>query len=433
MKILVVTNLYPPHHLGGYELGCRDIVEKLRARGHAVQVLTSSFRNGDIETPPGETGVERTLQFSPTPPPGKRAECRKLAGLLKHFSPDVVYFSNQAGLCQWLPVVARRHHQPMAFFLSDTSFASWRVGAWLMGWAGKKPETLTPALSPLERGEGEEKNTAVGDGERCSAPSLPGSGIHRIIRVLFGKTFLVRGWPVVRNRTCHFCSDFIRQTAAKNEIAVGPSSLVTHWGIDPAQFTATPRARWPVRRLLYVGRLSPQKGVHTALAALRLLAGTEEYSDLTLTLAGGGPDLEYGGKMRALAAQSGLAGRVRFLGELPRAELPRIYAEHDVLVFPSEWDEPFAITPLEAMACGLAVVGTLTGGSGELFRDRETAMTFAAGDAADCARALRELCADRELFETICRNAQREVREKHTLDAMVDKIEASLMELKGRP
>ena len=46
MKILVVSNLYPPQHVGGYELGCRDVVEKLRARGHNVRVLTSTFRNG---------------------------------------------------------------------------------------------------------------------------------------------------------------------------------------------------------------------------------------------------------------------------------------------------------------------------------------------------------------------------------------------------
>ena len=117
---------------------------------------------------------------------------------------------------------------------------------------------------------------------------------------------------------------------------------------------------------------------------------------------------------------------MHFLGKIPRADLPRIYAEHDALIFPSEWDEPFAITPLEAIASGLAVIGTTTGGSGELFRNRETAMTFTAGDAADCARAIRELCADRNLFEKISRNAQREVKTKHTLDAMVDKIEQSL-------
>ena len=139
---------------------------------------------------------------------------------------------------------------------------------------------------------------------------------------------------------------------------------------------------------------------------------------------------DYEEKLHSLPAQLGVAGRVQFLGKVPRPELPRIYAEHDVLVFPSEWEEPFAITPLEAIHSGLAVVGTTTGGSGELFRNRETAMTFRAGDAADCARAIRELCADRELIETIIRNAQREVREKHTLEAMVDKIEVSLRNLK---
>ena len=55
MKILVVSNFYPPHHIGGYELGCRDVVEKLRARGHTLRVLTSSFRHRDIKDPPGET------------------------------------------------------------------------------------------------------------------------------------------------------------------------------------------------------------------------------------------------------------------------------------------------------------------------------------------------------------------------------------------
>src|SRR5688500_11356128 len=43
MKILVVSNFYPPHYVGGYELGCRDVVDGLRARGHQVEVLTSTY------------------------------------------------------------------------------------------------------------------------------------------------------------------------------------------------------------------------------------------------------------------------------------------------------------------------------------------------------------------------------------------------------
>ena len=392
MRVLVVTNLYPPQHVGGYELGCRDVVEKLRARGHAVRVLTSSFQNGKTPNPPLENEVDRVLEFrtEATGKVDKRAENKKLIHAVTMFSPDVIYFWSQAGLSLWLPFTAHWHGGRLAFFLSDTNFVMWRIGAWLLGLSRK----------------------------------------NKIIHKLFGRSMLVRGWPVVANRTCHFCSDFIRQTAVKNDIPFAPrNSVVAHWGIEPSEFTAPPRKRWPVKKLLYVGQMIPQKGIHTAIAALGLLAQEKDFSELTLSLAGGGMLPEYEKKLHALPAELGLAGRVNFLGKIPRAELTQIYAAHDVLIFPSEWDEPFAITPLEAIASGLAVIGTTTGGSGELFRNRETALTFKAGKAADCARAIRELCADGELFENISRRAQREVREKHTLEAMVDKIEASLQAL----
>jgi len=390
MKILVVTNQYPPQHVGGYELGCRDVVEKLRTRGHLVHVLTGDFRNGNTENPPDEKDIRRVLQFnlSPSSPPhNKRVECRKLAGIIRQFSPEVVYFWNQTGLSPWLPLAAYWRGCRVAFFLSDTNFVSWRIGAWLAG-AAKK---------------------------------------NRLVRALFGKTFLVRGWPVIQNRPCHFASRFLRQVALNKEISFEPRhSLVAHWGIEFSQFAIAPRRRWPVRRLLYVGQMIRQKGIHTAIAAMALLAKEEEFAGLTLTVVGGGLQPDYEKKLRAMPAELGISDRVSFIGKQARMDLPRIYAEHDVLVFPSEWDEPFAITPLEAIYCGLTVIGTTTGGSGELFRNRETAMTFAAGDALDCARAIRELCADRELSERISHNAQREVDERHTLDAMVSQIEKSL-------
>lgn len=392
MKILVVTDVYPPHHFGGYELGCRDVAEKLRFRGHDVKILTSTFRTHDnFER---ECYIDRSLQFNyrPDDPPHKKiVEIKIFRQIAAQFKPDLVYFWNQRGLTMWLPLAAHCHGYKMAFFLSDSDFISWRIGAWLTGVARN----------------------------------------HSLIRAVFNDTFLVRGWPVIQNQPCHFASEFLRQVAVKNEINFDRRhSVVAHWGIELGQFAAEPRERWPVRRLLYAGQMIPQKGVHTAIIALGLLAKEPQFSDLTFTLAGGGMHPDYEKQLRELPAQLGIAGRVTFLGKVPRHELTRVYADHDVLMFPSEWEEPFAITPLEAIHSGLAVVGTTTGGSGELFRNRETAMTFRAGDAADCARAIRELCSDRKLCETIRHNAQREVREKHTLDAMVDKIEQSLERLK---
>ena len=396
MKILVVTNLYPPHHIGGYELGCRDVVEKLRGRGHTLCVLTSNFRYDDVQIPKEEVAVERVLQFNHTPgdpPHHKRVECGKLMKIVRKFAPEVVYFWNQAGLCLWLPAVARWFGCRVAFFLSDTNFVSWRIAAWLNGVA---------AVNPL-------------------------------IRTAFGRTFLIRGLPILQNRPCHFASAFLRSVAKQDDISIEDrSSAVIHWGIEIAQFAAAPRLhREPPRRLLYVGQMIPQKGVHTAILALGLLAREKEFSEVTLTLAGGGLQPDYERKLRGMPAQLGIAKQVHFLGKVPRHELPKLYAQHDILLFPSEWDEPFAITPLEAMAAGLVVVGTTTGGSGELFRDRETAMTFATGDAKDCARAVRELCADRVLEEALRRRAQTEVTTHYTLEVMIDRIEASLRSITG--
>ena len=394
MKILVVSAYYPPHHIGGYELGCRDVVNQLRQRGHQVRVLTSDFQAANNSQPEEPEVIRELHREAPGRPLEKKAECRKFIRAVDDFQPGLIYFWSQSELCYWLPVVARWRGCRTAFFLSDTNFVSWRVGAWLARFA-------------------------------------QGKGIiSKFVRTVFGKTLLVRGWPVIQNQPCHFASDFLRGVAQKNGLRVAPeTSVVAHWGIALAQFPAAPRERWPVRRLLYAGQMIPQKGVHTAIAAFALLAQEPGMEALTFTLAGGGMHPDYEMKLRQLPAQLGVEGRVAFLGKVPRAELPSVYAEHDVLIFASEWDEPFAITPLEAIASGLAVVGTTTGGSGELFRNRKTAMTFRAGDAADCARAIRELCGDRDLFQTLCRNAQREVREKHSLDAMVDAVEKSLRQI----
>jgi glycosyltransferase involved in cell wall biosynthesis len=122
----------------------------------------------------------------------------------------------------------------------------------------------------------------------------------------------------------------------------------------------------------------------------------------------------------------GLEEAVSFRGRLPRAEIVALYHDHDVLVFPSVWNEPFGITILEAMACGLPVVATGTGGSGEIVRDGENALVFAPGDAAACARQVGRLMEDDALFERVRRNARESVERHFTLERTIEQIEEGL-------
>ena len=124
--------------------------------------------------------------------------------------------------------------------------------------------------------------------------------------------------------------------------------------------------------------------------------------------------------------------RVRFLGAAQRSAVPQVLAEHDVLLFPSEWNEPFARSVLEGMAAGLVVVGTTTGGTGEILVDGETGLTFAAGDAVQLAAQIQRLVVDPELRRRLAQSSRRIVRQYYTLGRMVDELEAELQTVAGK-
>src|SRR5690348_4557849 len=107
MKILVISNLYPPHYVGGYELICQRAVEALRARGHEIEVLTSDHKLNS-EPSIGEASVHRDLIIHgmlghPWLPIQQLRHLEKhnnetLHGLLANFQPDLVYCWNFSGL-----------------------------------------------------------------------------------------------------------------------------------------------------------------------------------------------------------------------------------------------------------------------------------------------------------------------------------------------
>jgi glycosyltransferase involved in cell wall biosynthesis len=172
-----------------------------------------------------------------------------------------------------------------------------------------------------------------------------------------------------------------------------PCSTIVYSGIERAIFRATPRPLPWSDRLLFVGRWDPRKGAHTVIRALEQLPGA------TLQCFGRGSEGERAALV-ALAEQLGLADRVEF-AQVDRHELPSIYGAADVLVFPSEWDEPFGLVPIEAMACGTPVVATIRGGSAEFLVDDVNCVQFEAGAADDLARAVRRLRDDAALRDRI--------------------------------
>jgi len=142
---------------------------------------------------------------------------------------------------------------------------------------------------------------------------------------------------------------------------------------------------------LYVGRLDPEKGIDVLLDAFARVPGE-------LVLAGSGSD------EAALHARA--SERVRFLGPVPRDELPELYAAADVFVLPSR-SEQWGMVLNEAAATGLPLIATDAAGAAYELVDDD--LRVRAGDADALATAMKRLAEHPELRATVGRRARRRV------------------------
>jgi glycosyltransferase involved in cell wall biosynthesis len=114
------------------------------------------------------------------------------------------------------------------------------------------------------------------------------------------------------------------------------------------------------------------------------------------------------------------------------SELPAVYKRHDILLHTPEWAEPFPFTPLEAMGCGLPVIGATSGGAGELLRHGENCLTYPPGDAAQLASRIQELLISPALRIQMAETAQSEVLGKFNEATVLDQIENFLTEAQSQ-
>jgi glycosyltransferase involved in cell wall biosynthesis len=170
----------------------------------------------------------------------------------------------------------------------------------------------------------------------------------------------------------------------RQEIGVIPN------GVDCKEFAPAEREARTGLRVLAVSRLIRRKGLNL------LIRGFAQLGDpgATLTLVGGG-NLEE--ELRRLAESLGVVDRVHFRGAVPHAEIAPIYRAHDVFVLPS-LNEGMSNTALEAMACGLPLLMTPTGGADELLIDGENGFVLEPRSDADIAEKLGRYVARPDLI-----------------------------------
>ncbi|CAO3441225.1 glycosyltransferase family protein [Azospirillum endophyticum] len=380
-RILVVTNLFPPQEFGGYGRKLWEFSADLLRRGHDVRILTADApdltRPGMAGTQDLEERVERGLALHGFWQDGRafnfddRERCIAIL---------------RANVARVLEAVRRQGSEVCLVGNLDL------IGA--------------HCLTPLTQ-----QGIPV---LHCLGNQHPGYGPAEAPRSPLYRPGPASRW--VEARLAEEGYDF-------------PETALLYPGARVDYFYRPVLPDLDRLRIVFAGLYVAYKGPQVLLNALALLhrAGL----DFECVMAGEGADAGLLERSQAFCQTQGLAGKVRFQGFLDRRGLFDLFARSNVLVFPSVFQEPFGISQVEAMAAGLTVMTSATGGSGEIVRHGVDGLHFASEDPADLAAKLRSLLDDRAGWARLAQ-AGRARAFAFTVGGSVDRIEAIFTELLAR-
>lgn len=413
LRILFITSHYPPssHGWGLMQL-CEEVANGLFAKGYTIAVLTSTY--GDTNSVAYPYPVYRSLSIDPDWYEGRpgvmqffigryrreRQAVADLYQLVSEFRPHVIFVWDFLGLSRLMLKRAEELPDiPVVYYM-----------------AGFLPELPDEYVDYWH-------SPPVHWASKLIKRSLARLALYILARE--GKPISLR----YENVVC--VSDYLRQRLVSQGLVSANASVIYN-GVDLSQFNPDKYATHPmgsdILKCVVSGRVVPDKGAHTAIEAFGLLQEQTRLGGVMLTILGDGP-AEYMAYLRDRVIQHHLQDVVEFRPSVPRDQVPEVLAAYDVLILPSEYAEPLARASQEAMAMGLLVIGTTTGGSGELLVHEQTGLVFEAANAHSLAQQLHRVLNEPGQAKQLARAGRVRVRNEFSIELTIDRIEAYLQSL----
>ncbi len=196
---------------------------------------------------------------------------------------------------------------------------------------------------------------------------------------------------------------------------------VIHTGVDIGHFAPRPGAKASRPTILFAGKITPSKGVLELVGAAERLR--PEFPHLRLRMVGR-PDAD-------LVTKLDRPGLVEIPGFVGREQLPEAYSNAHVFAAPSLCEGGPGFVYLEAMACGVPVIGCRDTGAEEVIEDGVNGFLVPRGDSAALERALRALLSDEALREKMGGAARRHVESQASSRRCLDRLEEFYRDLAG--
>ncbi len=379
LKIVILTNLYPPQVIGGYERAIADCARLLHCRHHEVLVLTSDTQ--DHTTNCTQTDSEPIIR-----------RCLSLGGAWTNqgtywFSPEQVASVTQKNR----QILAQEllDFQPNVCLAGNIDF----LGLELL-------EQILAAGVPVA-------HYVMNANPGYFRELAPRSSQHQYLT----------------------CSDWLRQHLQQQGYPTETTQVI-YPGAAVEEFYQAELPSHAELRIAYASLVMPYKGADVLIEALSLLHAADV--KFRATIAGGTIQPEFVQALHEFIESEGMQELVEFPGALSRQELKQLYRTHNVLVFPSRFQEPFGISQIEAMAAGLTLITSGTGGAGEIIEHGESGFLFESENCLALAEVLSSLPTDPAEWEAITQKGQQRAMLQFSQARAVEQLESVLSNLAAR-
>lgn len=377
MRILQVNDNL--ERIGGAESHLYDLMDLLKEKGHEVDIW----------------GGERPTKLSYITRFYNPSNYLRLSQKIKEFKPDIVHFHNiSRGVSPSVLHAARRHN--IAAIMTVHDWDQICPDGWFIYRDGK----------PCK----------YGFSSRCLISNCSRSSQHPKYRLyrLYNIFKLTLHRQIIRDNV-----DFLIAPSAiladwlKNNLKARSVRVIPNY-IDASRIDCEPIE--DTKRILYVGRLSKEKGIEYLVKAIPIILKEIPKAELVVVGAGFKKNLE------GLVKSLDLSENVIFTGLIKGENLGKLYQDAEVVVIPSIWAENCPIVALEAMAYGKPLIASRLGGLPELVEDGETGYLFEPKNPDDLADKVMRILSDFELAREMSLNARKRAEESYSAEGYYQEL-----------
>lgn len=405
MRILVISDKYPPYFDGGYELACQNDCRELAARGHVVTIVSTNYGMKHQVVPEEILLVKRELLCTDSGDFAidfrnhywrsqvtrfyiARINYQITKKIIKKFRPDIVY-AFQMIEATFTPIIAaHRAAIPVILSVGDDSYAK------VIKSFNEKGVTLKKLFKLARR--------------------MLSFGLFRF------QPGAIAHFIANSNRTRDV---LINAGIQKTRCSVIPRYLsndVFSW-FPPESFPLKPPLSKQLK-IVYGGRICKEKGIETLIKIILRLRQKEIAENIQVDLYGKG-NKTYEKEMMSLVQQNGLDGIITMYPYMEQHVFLKRMRNYHIFLFPFQWEEPFGQVVIQSMASGVVCVASDQGGPAEIITHLQTGCLCKQRSVDDFVKNIELLTSNQDLFDNIRNRAFREASEKYSASAIVPKVE----------